>query len=131
MSAYTFSPYTEGPDQTRQAYQTIGIQTSQAGVPSTANIDNSGNTGTNITIDSGPVNDKTLTTLNIRYDYLAALAYLLGSISAVLCLIFEHRNDYVRFHAWQASILGVLVFVIPCPKFIYIQLFWCRLHWLL
>jgi uncharacterized membrane protein len=36
----------------------------------------------------------------------AALAYLAGPFSGLLILLVEHRNRYVRFHAWQA-VLGL------------------------
>jgi uncharacterized membrane protein len=36
----------------------------------------------------------------------AALAYLAGPVSGVTILLAETRNDFVRFHAWQA-ILGI------------------------
>ncbi|EJD03907.1 uncharacterized protein FOMMEDRAFT_19234 [Fomitiporia mediterranea MF3/22] len=41
---------------------------------------------------------------NMRVDVLAAFAYLLGPISALICLILETHNDYVRFHAYQSAL---------------------------
>ncbi|KAI0078886.1 hypothetical protein K474DRAFT_1593117, partial [Panus rudis PR-1116 ss-1] len=41
-----------------------------------------------------------------RVDVLAASAYLLGPFSALLLLILETHNDYVRFHAYQSAILA-------------------------
>ncbi|KAI8083552.1 hypothetical protein BDF21DRAFT_337339 [Thamnidium elegans] len=41
------------------------------------------------------------TTLPIRVDIEASLAYILGPVTGLLLLILERQNDYVRFHAWQ------------------------------
>ncbi|GAA98362.1 uncharacterized protein L969DRAFT_93040 [Mixia osmundae IAM 14324] len=46
------------------------------------------------------------TTLGLRTDVEAAMTYLLGPISGLIILMTEHKNDYVRFHAWQSSLLG-------------------------
>lgn len=41
-----------------------------------------------------------------RLDWEAAMAYiLLPPAAGVLLLITEHKSDYVRFHAWQSSLL--------------------------
>jgi len=46
------------------------------------------------------------TSLPLRLDYESMLAYLLlPPTGAVLLLILEHKSDYVRFHAWQSSLL--------------------------
>ncbi|KAF2007129.1 hypothetical protein P154DRAFT_517532, partial [Amniculicola lignicola CBS 123094] len=53
------------------------------------------------------------TRLGLRMDYEACLAYLLlPPAGGVLLLMLEHRSDYVRFHAWQSSLLFAFVFVI-------------------
>ncbi|KAH7139416.1 hypothetical protein B0J11DRAFT_42718 [Dendryphion nanum] len=53
------------------------------------------------------------TRLGLRMDYEACLAYLLlPPAGGVLLLILEHRSDYVRFHAWQSSLLFAFIFVI-------------------
>ncbi|KAF8337396.1 uncharacterized protein EI90DRAFT_3144467 [Cantharellus anzutake] len=46
-----------------------------------------------------------------RVDFEAAVAYLLGPISALALLILETKNDFVRFHAYQSGIFstGVLI----------------------
>ncbi|KAG2202013.1 hypothetical protein INT46_008413 [Mucor plumbeus] len=44
------------------------------------------------------------TTLPIRVDIEASLAYVLGPVTGLLLLILEKQNDYVRFHAWQSSL---------------------------
>lgn len=52
------------------------------------------------------------TRLGIRMDFEACLAYLLlPPAGGVLLLVLEHRSDYVRFHAWQSSLLFTLIFV--------------------
>jgi len=45
------------------------------------------------------------TRFGMRVDVLAAFAYLLGPISALLCLVLETHNDFVRFHAYQSALL--------------------------
>ncbi|KZT74633.1 hypothetical protein DAEQUDRAFT_119 [Daedalea quercina L-15889] len=45
------------------------------------------------------------TRFGMRVDVLAASAYLLGPISALLVLVLETHNDYVRFHAYQSALL--------------------------
>lgn len=52
------------------------------------------------------------TRLGLRMDYEACLAYLLlPPAGGVLLLVLEHRSDYVRFHAWQSSLLFAFIFV--------------------
>lgn len=52
------------------------------------------------------------TRLGLRMDYEACLAYLLlPPAGGVLLLMLEHRSDYVRFHAWQSSLLFSFIFV--------------------
>lgn len=52
------------------------------------------------------------TRLGIRMDYEACLAYLaLPPAGGVLLLVLEHKSDYVRFHAWQSSLLFTFLFV--------------------
>ncbi|OAA65505.1 upf0132 domain containing protein [Niveomyces insectorum RCEF 264] len=53
------------------------------------------------------------TSLGLRLDYEACLAYLaLPPLGSILLLILERKSDYVRFHAWQASLLFTAVFVV-------------------
>ncbi|CAE6501026.1 unnamed protein product, partial [Rhizoctonia solani] len=40
-----------------------------------------------------------------RVDVEAAVAYLGGPITALLLLILETSNDFVRFHAYQSALL--------------------------
>ena len=52
------------------------------------------------------------TSLGIRLDYEAALAYVaLPPLGAILLLILERNSDYVRFHAWQSALLFTAVLV--------------------
>jgi uncharacterized membrane protein len=57
--------------------------------------------------------DMFTTSLGWRLDYEACLAYLLlPPAGGVFLLVMEHQSDYVRFHAWQSSLLFAFVFVI-------------------
>eukprot|EP00127_Corallochytrium_limacisporum_P003411 Clim_evm39s149 gene=Clim_evmTU39s149 len=50
------------------------------------------------------------TRLPFKLEVLAAGAYALGPISGLTLLILEHKNDYVRFHAWQSVLtLGIML----------------------
>jgi len=44
------------------------------------------------------------TTFGWRVDVLAAVAYLGGPLTALLLLILETSNDYVRFHSYQSAL---------------------------
>jgi len=53
------------------------------------------------------------TSLPLRVDYEAMLAYLLlPPAGGVFLLLVEHKSDYVRFHAWQSSMLFSTIFII-------------------
>ncbi|KAK7064222.1 hypothetical protein R3P38DRAFT_2823118 [Favolaschia claudopus] len=52
------------------------------------------------------------TRYGLRVDMLAAVAYLLGPISALALLIIETQNDYVRFHAYQSALFTTPLVVI-------------------
>ncbi|KNG85128.1 hypothetical protein ANOM_007096 [Aspergillus nomiae NRRL 13137] len=53
------------------------------------------------------------TSLPIRMDFEAMLAYLLlPPAGGVFLLLVEHKSDYVRFHAWQSSMLFTVMFII-------------------
>ncbi|KAG8626940.1 hypothetical protein KVT40_005885 [Elsinoe batatas] len=46
-------------------------------------------------------------------DVEAALAYLLlPPAGGVALLVFEHKSDYVRFHAWQSALVFSAAFVL-------------------
>ncbi|KAI5452898.1 hypothetical protein NCC49_006435 [Naganishia albida] len=50
--------------------------------------------------------------LGLRVDVMAALAYLGGPLAALVLLILETVNDYVRFHAYQSALLTTPLFVV-------------------
>ncbi|PSK55968.1 Tumor susceptibility protein 101 protein [Elsinoe australis] len=61
----------------------------------------------------GGMGDVFETSLGFRMDVEAALAYvLLPPAGGVVLLIFEHKSDYVRFHAWQSALVFSAAFVI-------------------
>ncbi|KAF9229297.1 hypothetical protein BS17DRAFT_665238, partial [Gyrodon lividus] len=49
---------------------------------------------------------------SLRVDVLTASAYLLGLISALILLVLETHNDYVRFHAYQSALLMTPLLVV-------------------
>ncbi|KAI9022881.1 hypothetical protein CLU79DRAFT_751134 [Phycomyces nitens] len=55
------------------------------------------------------------TSLPIRVDIEAALAYVLGPVTGLLFLVVERQNDYVRFHAWQSSMVFL---ALMCTHFV-------------
>jgi uncharacterized membrane protein len=42
----------------------------------------------------------------------AALAYLAGFITGIVLLVVEKKNQYVRFHAMQSTVLFIAVLVL-------------------
>ncbi|KAI9050868.1 hypothetical protein LZ554_004986 [Drepanopeziza brunnea f. sp. 'monogermtubi'] len=73
---------------------------------------NSGNAGRDVESGRGRLNEFE-TSLPIRMDLEACLAYLLlPPAGGVLLLLFEQKSDYVRFHAWQSSLLFSALFVL-------------------
>jgi len=70
------------------------------------------NGGTDLESGRGRLNEFE-TSLPIRLDYEACLAYLLlPPVGGVLLLVMEHKSDYVRFHAWQSALLFTTLFVL-------------------
>ncbi|CAO3630082.1 unnamed protein product [Mucor fragilis] len=121
-----FSPYSPSPDEDRtsrspknhqkhqqQSSQAAAAYSSyQAGSDSYAEqgLLGSGN-GAGSSSNSSAFNgqqairvNKYETSLPIRVDVEASLAYVLGPVTGLLLLILERQNDYVRFHAWQSSL---------------------------
>ncbi|CAG7847105.1 SubName: Full=Uncharacterized protein {ECO:0000313/EMBL:CCA69110.1} [Serendipita indica DSM 11827] len=87
------------PQQAYSSYQSGGIPTfgdNQAGI--------TGFGGGGGDPEQG-VHNMWETRLGMRVDVEAALAYLLGPVSALVLLILETTNDYVRFHAYQSALL--------------------------
>ncbi|KAI1260581.1 hypothetical protein F5Y18DRAFT_405072 [Xylariaceae sp. FL1019] len=53
------------------------------------------------------------TTLGLRLDYEAVLAYVaFPPLGAIVLLILERGSDYVRFHAWQSSLVFTVIFIL-------------------
>ncbi|KAI5360467.1 hypothetical protein Slin14017_G086420 [Septoria linicola] len=53
------------------------------------------------------------TSLGLNIGMEATLAYLLlPPAGGVVLLLFEHKSDYVRFHAWQSALLFSALFLI-------------------
>ncbi|GAP91755.1 putative UPF0132 domain-containing protein [Rosellinia necatrix] len=53
------------------------------------------------------------TSLGLRLDYEAVLAYVgLPPLGAIVLLILERKSDYVRFHAWQSSLVFTAMFIL-------------------
>ncbi|KAK0288636.1 hypothetical protein LTR91_007918 [Friedmanniomyces endolithicus] len=53
------------------------------------------------------------TSLGIPLGYEALIAYLcLPPAGGMVLLLFEHKNDYVRFHAWQSALLFSALFLV-------------------
>lgn len=52
------------------------------------------------------------TTYGWRVDIEAGVAYVLGPVLGIVLLMLEHKNDYVRFHAWQSLLLGCVLAVL-------------------
>lgn len=67
------------------------------------------------------------TSLGLPLHIEAPLAYLLLPPAAgVVLLLFEHKSDYVRFHAWQSALLFGFMF------FVHVIFSWSRwLSWIL
>ncbi|KAF8560366.1 hypothetical protein OG21DRAFT_59062 [Imleria badia] len=128
--AGSFAPYTSPPDdpshlprqpvsrpriwfsQDIASYQSGGLPSISAAAASTD-------------IERGQRLNEWETTYGLRVDVLAAFAYLLGPISALVLLVSETHNDYVRFHAYQAALLmtplltaRILVAVLQFPSWI-------------
>ncbi|KAI5290354.1 hypothetical protein KEM52_000479 [Ascosphaera acerosa] len=52
------------------------------------------------------------TSLPVRIDFEAGLAYLLvPPAGSLFLLLFERKSDYIRFHAWQSSMLFSMLWV--------------------
>ncbi|KJK64898.1 DASH complex subunit Duo1 [Aspergillus parasiticus SU-1] len=73
-----------------------------------------GNSGYGGDVESGRWNMGAFdTSLPIRMDFEAMLAYLLlPPAGGVFLLLVEHKSDYVRFHAWQSSMLFTVMFIL-------------------
>ncbi|KAI9929146.1 hypothetical protein ASPWEDRAFT_128259 [Aspergillus wentii DTO 134E9] len=72
-----------------------------------------GNTGFGSDVEAGrPHLGAFDTSLPLRMDVEAMLAYLLlPPAGGVFLLLVEHKSDYVRFHAWQSSMVFTVLFI--------------------
>ncbi|KAK9467913.1 hypothetical protein V1512DRAFT_260345 [Lipomyces arxii] len=53
------------------------------------------------------------TSMPIRLDWESIIAYAaLPPVGSAILLVFETKNDYVRFHAWQASLFFTPLFIL-------------------
>ncbi|KAJ8100688.1 hypothetical protein POJ06DRAFT_253420 [Lipomyces tetrasporus] len=53
------------------------------------------------------------TSIPLRLDYESVLAYgALPPVGSVALLVFETKNDYIRFHSWQACLLFTPLFIL-------------------
>ncbi|KAK9723276.1 hypothetical protein K7432_002073 [Basidiobolus ranarum] len=98
-----FSPYSPSPDEQKRTrsvpYDQIPSSSYQQGGESSFSPSMAGRT------EEGQARvNRFESSLNLRLDIEAALAYVLFSFSGVLLLITEQKNDYVRFHAWQCCL---------------------------
>ncbi|EPB81484.1 hypothetical protein HMPREF1544_11803 [Mucor circinelloides 1006PhL] len=87
-----YSSYQAGSD----SYAEQGLLGSGSGTGSSSNSAFNGQQAVRV--------NKYETSLPIRVDVEASLAYVLGPVTGLLLLILERQNDYVRFHAWQSSL---------------------------
>ncbi|KAL1971200.1 hypothetical protein VTN77DRAFT_152 [Rasamsonia byssochlamydoides] len=73
-----------------------------------------GNTGYGRDVEGGRLSLGAFeTSLPLRVDYEAMLAYLLlPPAGGLFLLLVEHKSDYVRFHAWQSSMLFSTIFIL-------------------
>ncbi|KAL1923150.1 uncharacterized protein VTP21DRAFT_9526 [Calcarisporiella thermophila] len=129
-----FAPYTPSPDESkrgRSGYQPIPSSSSSSGPSGIAGSYQNPSTHAGLLEEGEAANtvrvNKYETSLPIRVDIEAALTYSLGCVTGVLFLILEQKNDYVRFHAWQSSLLFLGMLVIQFI-FMFISTF---LSWLL
>ncbi|KAL2364959.1 hypothetical protein RJZ56_002107 [Blastomyces dermatitidis] len=106
------SPPTQNQTQNQPSFPPAG------GLPSPSYFANpegvGGDTGFGRDVEGGRLSLGAFeTSLPIRMDFEAMLAYLLlPPAGGVFLLLVEHKSDYVRFHAWQSSMLFTTIFII-------------------
>jgi uncharacterized membrane protein len=59
----------------------------------------------------GP-NYSTSTSTEVEPNVAGALAYTLGPITGIVFLVMEKSNRFVRFHAAQSTVVGVIVMIL-------------------
>ncbi|KAF9652027.1 hypothetical protein BDM02DRAFT_3109797 [Thelephora ganbajun] len=115
--ASSFAPYTPPPDDPAHSNHPPGSRISNAWFPTHYQQSQSYQSGgiptfnASVTGGQGALDEaesqvnRWESRLGPRIDAMAALAYVLGPLSALLLLILETQNDYVRFHAYQSGLL--------------------------
>ncbi|KAG1825948.1 uncharacterized protein BJ212DRAFT_1317122 [Suillus subaureus] len=112
--ASSFAPYTPPPDDSSYRSAISSNSKARPWFPV-----HSSSRGTEISYQSGGLptfnnsisghedvqQDLWETSYGLRVDVLSAFAYILGPISALILLVLETHNDYVRFHAYQSALL--------------------------
>jgi uncharacterized membrane protein len=79
-----------------------GVSYQSGGIP-TFNDSQAGGYG-NTASEQAESQNQWETRYGMRVDVLSAFAYILGPLSALLVLIIETQNDYVRFHGYQSAL---------------------------
>ncbi|EKM61035.1 uncharacterized protein PHACADRAFT_247354 [Phanerochaete carnosa HHB-10118-sp] len=135
--APTFAPYTPPPDDPSLDASSSRPTTQRAWFPSqhvisyqsgglpTFNTSQAGGAGATEVAEAESGVSAWETRFGMRVDILAAAAYILGPVSALLILVLETHNDYVRFHAYQSALLTgplvllrMLVSLLRFPQFL-------------
>jgi len=119
--ATSFAPYTPPPDDPSYASSSKPTPASRPWIPKppaqpsmsyqsgaipTFNTSQAGGLGAVEEAEAESGSNMWETRYGLRVDMLAAFAYVMGPISALLLLILETHNDYVRFHAYQSALLS-------------------------
>lgn len=56
--------------------------------------------------------NKKKTELGLEENIEGALAYLLGFVSGIILYFIEEKNDFIRFHAFQSTVMFLGLFII-------------------
>ncbi len=51
------------------------------------------------------------TEIGLDENIAAVVAYLIMPLSSIVLLVMEKNNNFVKFHAMQATIVGIILFV--------------------
>lgn len=121
----TFAPYTPPPDDpslasssnskpatARAWFPSQHITSYQSGGMPTFDTSQAGGAGAAEEAQESSGVNAWETRFGMRVDLLAVFAYLLGPLSALIILILETHNDYVRFHAYQSAALSTPLLLI-------------------
>ncbi|KAF4572902.1 hypothetical protein EYR36_007412 [Pleurotus pulmonarius] len=119
----TFAPYTPPPDDPSRGPSSASSSrpSARAWFPNTEDTSyqsggiptfNASMAGSGPQVDEDANVNQWETTYGLRVDVLAAVAYLLGPFSALVLLILETQNDYVRFHAYQSALVSTPLVII-------------------